>query len=61
MQFSNNTSRGKSNTLIKLLIKVVLILLIIISLVTMLGKIKFPSPNKEIEKIIPNEQIKIVK
>ena len=61
MQFSNNTSRGKSNTLIKLLIKVVLILLIIISLVTMLGKIKFRSPNKEIEKIIPNEQIKIVK
>jgi len=26
-----------------------------------LGKIDFPSPNNEIEKIIPNEKLKIVK
>jgi len=29
--------------------------------ITMLGKIDFPSPNNEIEKIIPNEKLKIVK
>ena len=29
--------------------------------VVLLGKIDFPSPNKEIEKIIPNEKLKIVK
>jgi hypothetical protein len=27
----------------------------------LLGKIDFPSPNKEIEKIIPNEKIKTIK
>jgi hypothetical protein len=58
MQFSRNTSTGKS---IGVLIKVVLILTIIIGVVIMLGKIDFPSPNKEIEKIIQNEKLKIVK
>ena len=38
-----------------------LILVIIIGAVLMLGQIDFPSPNKEIEKIIPNEKLKIVK
>ena len=42
-------------------VKVILILAIIFLLVTMINKIDFPSPNKEIEKIIPNEKIKIVK
>ena len=58
MQFSNNTSTGKSNIL---LIKTALILIIVISAVILLGKIDFPSPNKEIEKTIPNEKLKIVK
>ena len=42
-------------------VKVILILAIIYLLVAMINKIDFPSPNKEIEKIIPNEKIKIVK
>jgi hypothetical protein len=58
MQFSNNTSTRTSKSF---LIKVILILVIIISAVVMLGKIDFPSPNKEIKKIIPNEKLKIVK
>jgi hypothetical protein len=58
MQFSKNTS-GSSNK--GLLIKVFLILIIIIGAITLLGKIEFPSPNKDIEKIIPNEKLKIVK
>ena len=58
MQFSKNTSKGISKGF---LIKVVLILAISISAIVMVGKIDFPSPNKEIEKIIPNEKLKIVK
>jgi len=58
MQFSKNTSTGKSKSF---LIKVILVLIITISSVILLGKIDFPSPNKEIEKIIPNEKLKIVK
>ena len=58
MQFSKNTSTGTS---IGFLVKVILVLFIIIVAVTLLGKIDFPSPNKAIEKIIPNEKLKIVK
>ena len=58
MQFSKNTSTGTSKGF---LIKIILALIIIIGAVVLLGKIDFPSPNKEIEKIIPNETIKIVK
>ena len=58
MQFSKNTSTGKSKGF---LIKMTLILAFIISAVILLGKIDFPSPNKEIEKIIPNEKLKTVK
>tara|TARA_B100000780_G_C21039131_1_gene416892 strand:+ start:87 stop:215 length:129 start_codon:yes stop_codon:yes gene_type:complete len=41
--------------------KVALILVIIIGVIAMLVRIDFPSPNKEIKKIIPNAKIKIVK
>ena len=58
MQLSKNTS-SRSNK--GLLIKVFLILIIAIGVITLLGKIEFPSPNKDIEKIIPNEKLKIVK
>ena len=58
MQFSKNTSRRSNKGL---LIKIFLILIITIVAITLLGKIEFPSPNKDIEKIIPNEKLKIVK
>ena len=58
MEFSKNTSTGVSK---RILIKVTLILMIMIGAVLMLGKIDFPSPNKEIEKNIPNEKLKVVK
>jgi hypothetical protein len=60
MQFSKNTSNSRSG-LMGISIKVVLFLAIIIGGVIMLGQIDFPSPNKEIKKIIPNENLKIVK
>ncbi len=43
------------------MIKVSLVLFIFIGALTLLSKIEFPSPNKDIEKIIPNEKLKIVK
>ena len=58
MQLSTNTSKSKIKSN---LIKVILILVIAIGTMVVLGNIEFPSPNKEIEKVIPNEKLKIVK
>ena len=58
MQISKNTSTGGTKAFI---IKIILVLILIIGAVILLDKIDFPSPNKEIEKIIPNEKLKIVK
>ena len=58
MQFSKNKSTRSGK---KLLIKITLFLVIIIGAAILLGQIDFPSPNKEIQKIIPNEKLKIVK
>ena len=60
MQFNKNTSSGKNN-IIGLVIKSVIGLVIISGLIFSLNKIDFPAPKKEIEKIIPNENFKIVK
>ena len=61
MQFQRNTSIGKYNLVIKFLIKIVLVLLLNFFVIILLNKIDFPSPNKEIEKTIPNENLKIIK
>ena len=61
MQFQKNTSISKSKTLIKISIKVVLVFLLFFIAIVLIDKIDFPSPNKAIEKIIPNENLKIVK
>jgi len=58
MQFSKNTSNPSSKSL---LIKIALVLIIFIGAIILLGKIEFPSPNKDIKKIIPNEKLRIVK
>ena len=58
MEFSKNTSTGISKGF---LIKITLLLVIITGIVVLLGKIDFPTPNKVIEKIIPNEKLKIIK
>jgi len=58
MQFTKNTSSGTTKGF---LVKTALVLIIIFGVVVLLGKIDFPSPNKEIEKTIPNEKLKIVK
>jgi len=58
MQFSQNTSYRSG---ISLSIKIACVLIIFIGGIVLLEKIEFPSPNKDIEKIIPNEKLKIVK
>ena len=60
MQFNKNTSSGKTNT-INLVIKSIFGLAVILGFVFFINKIDFPAPKKEIEKIIPNENFKIVK
>ena len=60
MQFSKNTSSVKTN-IISLVIKFTIGLVAIMILAFFLNTIDFPTPKKEIEKIIPNENFKIVK
>ena len=60
MQFNKNTSSGKLNV-IGLAVKSALGLVVIVGLVFFINKIDFPAPKKEIEKIISNENFKIVK
>ena len=60
MQFNKNTSSGKTN-IIGLIIKSIIGLVVILGLVFLINKIDFPAPKQEIEKIIPNENFKIVK
>jgi hypothetical protein len=44
-----------------LVIKSILGLVVILGLIFFINKIDFPAPKKVIEKIIPNENFKIVK
>ena len=59
MQFTRNTSFSKN--VISLIIKLSLILVLLLGGVFLLSKLDFPAPKKEIEKIIPNENFRIVK
>jgi len=61
MQFTRNTSTRNLGGYLKLLVKVILIFIVIFVVITLLNRIDLPSPNKKIEKIIPNENLKIVK
>ena len=61
MQLNKITSTSSKKISLMTFVKVILILAIIYLLVSMINKIDFPSPNKTIEKIIPNEKIRIVK
>lgn len=59
MQFIKKTST--STNIIKIVLKLSLVLFVILGIVFLLNKIDFPAPKKEIEKIISNENFKIVK
>ena len=59
MQFTRKTS--SSQRAISLIIKLGLVVVLLIGAIFLLSKIDFPAPKKQIEKIIPNENFKIVK
>ena len=59
MQFIKKTS-SRTNIL-SLIVKIALASVMILAIVFLLNKIDFPAPKKEIEKIIPNENLKIIK
>ena len=59
MQFIKKTS-SRTN-FIGLIVKLTIALILVLGIVFLLNKIDFPAPKKEIEKIISNENFKIVK
>ena len=59
MQFIKKTSSRPN--ILGLIVKLTLALVSIVVIVFLLNKIDFPAPKKEIEKIISNENFKIVK
>ena len=61
MQFYKKTSIGSSINPLKIVIKIVLVIASLAVLLILISKINFPSPNEEIQKIIPKENLKIVK
>ena len=61
MEFEKKTRIGNPKGIFGILIKIILVLVIIAIAIILIDRIDFPSPIKEIEKIIPNENFKIVK
>ena len=59
MQFTRNTSSSRNAA--RLILKLGLAIALFLVVIFLLSKIDFPAPKKEIEKIIPNENFKIVK
>ena len=59
MQFIKKTSSSRS--IVGIVTKLVLLLLVFFLIIFLLSKIDFPAPKKDIDKIIPNENFKIVK
>ena len=61
MYFQKKQAIGKSNYLIKLIIKIALVFFLFFIILLLVDQINFPSPNKKIEKINPNENLKVIK
>ena len=61
MQFQKKTSGTRFGNLLKILIKVAFFLITILLVIVLVDKVNFPYPNKKIQKIIPNENFKVVK
>jgi|TARA_B100000586_G_scaffold269645_1_gene249217 hypothetical protein len=61
MQFEKKTRIGSTRGLLGILIKVIIVLLILSITIILVDRINFPTPIKKIEKVISNENFKIVK
>tara|TARA_Y100001970_G_scaffold291365_2_gene428250 strand:+ start:802 stop:984 length:183 start_codon:yes stop_codon:yes gene_type:complete len=60
MQFQKNKA-GILGGAGKILIKLLIVVLVFFAAVILVDRIEFPSPKKNIEKIIKNENFKIIK
>ena len=61
MQFEKKTRIGNPKGVFGIMIKIILIIVILVVSIVLIDRINFPSPTKKIEKVIPNENFKIVK
>ena len=61
MQFEKKTRIGNSKGIFGILIKIILTILGLAVVIILIDRINFPSPVKKIEKVISNENFKIVK
>ncbi len=61
MQFEKKTRIGSTKGIFGILTKIILVLIVLVIAVILIDRIDFPSPIKKIEKIIPNENFKVVK
>ena len=61
MQFEKKTRIGSPKGIFGMLIKIILSVLVLAVIIILVDRINFPSPVKQIEKVIPNEKYKIIK
>ena len=61
MQFEKKTTIGNPKGIFGILIKIILGLVVLVIAIILIDQIDFPSPIKKIEKVISNENFKIVK
>ena len=61
MQFEKKTRIGNPKGIFGILIKIILSVLVLAVIIILVDRINFPSPVKQIEKVIPNENYKIIK
>ena len=61
MQFEKKTRIGSPKGIFGILIKIILTVIVLAVLIILVDRINFPSPVKQIEKVIPNENYKIIK
>jgi len=61
MQFEKKTRIGSPKGIFGIIIKIILSVLVLGVIIILVDRINFPSPVKQIEKVIPNENYKIIK
>ena len=61
MQFEKKTRIGSPKGIFGIIIKIILSVLVLAVIIILVDRINFTSPVKQIEKVIPNENYKIIK
>ena len=61
MQFEKKTTIGNPKGIFGILIKILWAMVVLVIAIILIDRIDFPSPIKKIEKVIANENFKIVK